>query len=138
MWGFRGSRAIVFGYSFASRRSGSFYRFVASLLAVAALGINLLMFPEWIASLSVLVVGVALLSHGAATRNRPALVSGGGSLLFGLAYHLRLAVEFEGLAWVVLSALGVGLILCASYLEHNRDRFAGYLRRVRGRDADAA
>ena len=130
--------ALLFGYSLASRRSGSFYRLVASLLAFGMVSVNLLMFPEWVSSLSVLVVGVALLAHGAATRNRPALVTGAGSLLFGLAYHLRFAIEFEGFAWVVLSALGVGLILSASYVERNRHRLASYLRRVHGRDGQAA
>jgi hypothetical protein len=130
--------ALLFGYSFASRRSGRFYRFVASLAAFGMVCTNLFMFPEWISSLSVLVVGVALLAHGAATRNRPALVGGAGSLLFGLAYHLRFAIEFEGFAWVVLSALGVGLILGASYVERHRHRFASYLRRIHGRDGNAA
>jgi hypothetical protein len=130
--------ALLFRYSLASRRSGSSYRLVASLVAFGMVSINLLVFPEWLSSLSVLVVGVALLAHGAAIRNRPALVSGAGSLLFGLAYHMRFAIEFEGAAWVVLSALGVGLILAASYVERNRGRFVSYLRRIHGRGADAA
>jgi hypothetical protein len=127
--------ALLFRYSFASRRGGSWYRFVASVVAFGMVCVNLLGFPEWLSSLSVLVVGVALLAHGAAIRNRPVLVSGAGSLLFGLAYHVRFAIEFEGFAWIVLSALGVGLILAASYVERNRDRFVSYLRRIRGRDS---
>jgi hypothetical protein len=130
--------ALLFWYSFSSRRGGSLCRFVASLFAVGMVSVNLLVHPEWLSSLSVLLVGVALLAHGAAIRNRPALVCGAGSLLFGLGYHVRFAIEFEGAAWVVLSAFGVGLILAASYVERNRARFVGYLRRVHGPGQGAA
>jgi hypothetical protein len=129
--------ALLFWYSFSSR-GGSLYRLLASLFAVGMVSVNLLVFPEWLSSLSVLVVGVALLAHGAAIRNWPALVCGAGSLLFGLGYHVRFAIEFEGFAWVVLSAFGVALILAASYVERNRARFVDYLRRVHGPGKDAA
>jgi hypothetical protein len=130
--------ALLFWYSLGSPHGGKVYRLLASLGAFGMTSVNLLVYPEWLSSLSVLVVGVALLTHGAATRSAPALVSGAASLLIGLGYHVWFAMRFEGFAWVALSVLGVGLIVMASYVERHRSRFFEYLRRVRGRGEDAA
>jgi hypothetical protein len=123
--------ALLFGLSFVTRGGGSQYRGLASVVAFGAVAANLLVFPDWVASLCVVVVGVALLAHGAAIRNTPALVAGAGALALGVVYHMRFALQLHGFAWVALSLLGVGLIVGASLVERNHAGFFAYLRRLR-------
>jgi len=129
---------LLFGLSLASAGLGTVYRLLACMHAVGAVLLNLALYPTGICSLSVLLVGVCLVAHGAAIRNRLVLIAGAGTLLFGLAYHVRFAIAPDEFGWVALSVLGFGLIVAASYVERHRARVVAYLRRLGGGDTRGA
>jgi hypothetical protein len=75
--------------------------------------------------LTCLVIGITVAVWGAALRNVPQTVIGALVAVVGLGAQVMLAVRAEDLLrWGSLTAVGVLLILGASYVERNKARLA--------------
>jgi hypothetical protein len=82
------------------------------------------------ATIACLIVGIALLAYGAATRRL--LESGAGTLAIavGLLVHVHLAIRVETFAnWGTLSLLGIPAVVCAAYCERYPDKIGRALGR---------
>lgn len=108
--------------------SGDKYRVVASVVAVATVGLNLLSWTVG-ASLSALVLGLLLLAVGTYRKRLASQLLGGVLAVTGLLIQLHQAIDFSRvLNWGSLSLLGVALIFVAAYFERHPERLASAAR----------
>ncbi len=119
------SAALLFVASTRARRS----RAVLSGFAMAALLFTAVLGPLYELStlpvLTCLLIGIAFAVAGAGTRSWPTMLLGGLVALFGLGAQVLLAVRADDLLrWGSLTAVGVALILGASYLERHKGRLS--------------
>jgi hypothetical protein len=120
------SAALLFMASTRARRSRS----VLSGLAMGVLLLTAVLGPFYeLSTLPVLIcllIGIAFAVAGAGTRSWPTMLLGGLVALFGLGAQVLFAVRADDLLrWGSLSAVGVALILGASYLERHKARLSG-------------
>jgi hypothetical protein len=99
---------------------GSRFRRSAAGVAVAGMGVNLLLFPGAFASIACLVAAIATLSYGFLMERRALLAIGAAGVLCAGAYHLQQALTIYAYSqWGSLAILGVIVILAASVLERH-------------------
>lgn len=117
--------------SFGMKRGGRVFRRVALGLSALVVNLNLLVAQSavakgpWtvLATLLCLVVGVIVLSWGSLSKSKVAIATGAATTLFGLGYHMWLAISVGALYnWGSLALLGITLIFVAAYLEKHRER----------------
>lgn len=124
------------------RRGGRIFRRVALGAACVAVNLNLLSAAPgiaggpWavVATLFCLVVGVATLAWGSLGKSKLAVGAGAVTALFGLSYHMWLAIGAGALYnWGSLAFLGIALIFFAAYLEKHRERLVTMIAGLRQR-----
>jgi hypothetical protein len=119
------SAALLFVASTRARRS----RVVLSMFSMVVLLFTAVLGPFYelstIPILTCLLIGIAFAVSGAGSRSWHAMLIGGLVALFGLGAQVMLAVRADNLLhWGSLSAVGVALILGASYLERHKARLS--------------
>jgi hypothetical protein len=120
--------AMLFGISFRARRAGHGYRTSAVILALVAAILELMLFGGIAPSFALVLVSLGAVVYGYSTQNQATFLSGAIAFLFGIAYHLRYAIELCSYSpWVSLGLTGVVVVISASYLERNYHSVAGRL-----------
>jgi hypothetical protein len=131
------STATALSLSAGSAAWGVAYRRVAAWVLLAAMALDLWIFPGVVAAFACLVTAIAAMSYGFLTRRRPIFLAGvaGGGL--ALITHLRAAIDFYAFAnWGSLALLGVAVILIAAGVERRGAIWAAQFSAWRARFAD--
>lgn len=118
---------------------GERYRRAAALGLVAAMALDLALFPGVVSSLAALCAAIATLSYGYVSERRGIFLAGVAGALLAVATHVRVAIHLYAIGhWGSLAALGTGVILVASVVERHgaeiRDRVARLRRRLGERE----
>ncbi len=99
------------------RRGAALRRAAALAVALGMLG-NLLLFGSVLTAAACLLAGLLVTIYGYSVRQRVVLALGLLTLLAGLGYHVRYAIEFVDIgSWASLALLGMLAILAGSVLE---------------------
>lgn len=114
--------------SVRARGGASMYRKAAALLAALAWVGQLTSQPNFLTSVLCLAFSIGLVLAGFRYQERVLFVTGLVCILFALAYHLHFAVElYEYYPWGLLAAMGIVILLTASYMEKHAVRVFGRL-----------
>ncbi|MCG8592486.1 MAG: hypothetical protein MJE66_24615 [Proteobacteria bacterium] len=114
--------------------SGAGYRRAAAIAAIVGGTSNLVLFDGVFASFTCLVVAIGTLAYGYWVEQKAIFLAGVAGSLFGLLYHVRYAVELYAVShWGSLAALGIAIILIASFFERNRNQLLGRAAALRHR-----
>jgi hypothetical protein len=106
----------------------SVYRKAAALLASLAWVGQLTTQPTFLTSVLCLAFSIGLVLAGFRYQERVLFVTGLVGTLFALAYHLHFAVElYAYYPWGLLAAMGIVILLSASYMEKHALRLFGRL-----------
>ncbi len=94
------------------------YRQAAAWVGLAAVTINLVLSPSVVASFLCVAVSALTVALGYAFQERAIFLAGGAGLIFGLGYHLRLAITlYHASPWAFLAVTGVVMLAVSSYVE---------------------
>ena len=94
------------------------YRQAAAWVALAAVTTNLVLSPSIVASFLCVAISALTVALGYAFQERAIFLTGGAGLVFGLGYHLRLAVTlYQASPWAFLAVTGVIMLVVSSYVE---------------------
>jgi len=104
---------------------GVAYRRVSAWTLLAAMALDLWMFPGVVSAFACLVTAIVAMSYGFLTQRRALLLAGAAGAGLSLLTHLRASSDFYAVAdWGSLALLGVAVILAAAFVERSGPAFA--------------
>lgn len=131
------STATALSLSAGHELWGAAYRRISAWVLLAAMALDLWIFPGVVAAFACLVTAIVAMSYGFLTQRRAIFLAGvvGGAL--ALLTHLRAAIDFYAFAnWGSLALLGVVVILAAALVEQRGALWAAQFTAWRGRLAE--
>jgi hypothetical protein len=113
--------ALLFAAADRASLGASWYRSLGTTIALLGCFVYLAVSGDHSAALLCLGMGTALVYAGITYRQRWTLFGGFVAFLTGLAFYVRYAGSlYEASPWASLTALGVAILLFASFLEKKR------------------
>ncbi len=109
-------------------------RKASALFAIASISLCLIAFPGAVAAFLCITVSLVLITYGYLIENSTILISGIAGFTFGIAYHLRYAMDlYSYCPWVCLAALGVSTVVASSLIERHYQKMLASLRGFHGK-----
>lgn len=115
---------------------GQGYRKAAALVAIASTALQLICVGSTFSSFLMIVGSMVTLVYGYIDEDKTIFLTGVLGFIFGIAYHLRYAIELCTYSpWVSLGVVGVATVLASSYVEKNHrliaERIVTFRRTIR-------
>ncbi len=112
------SAIMIYDIAQRNDKSATTYRWIAALMVVTGMGINMLFHSGVIAAISCITAGVGLLALGYMNKQRSFFINGFILIMIGIAQQLyELVHNFNLGSWASMAVMGVITIVVASIIE---------------------